>query len=231
MLWTPRTPNDALLDDSKTYRYVLQRTLRPSLNKKILWIMLNPSTADHTVDDPTIRKCKQFSDNWGFGVMRVANLFALRSSDPKRLFDSEMTLALRVGPDNDLHLREQAEWADQIIFAWGQTLANKWMNRDVKVMRIIRETRMFYQPPGLYRIGNPTEKGHPKHPLYLSYAQGRQEMEFTPLCPRCRDTGHYEAPGDFAPIQNFYCQDERHRCVAGKRLKEIESKPSSPGSG
>lgn len=47
--------------------------------------MLNPSTADENVDDPTIRRCINFAKDWGYGGMYVGNLFAFRTAYPKEL--------------------------------------------------------------------------------------------------------------------------------------------------
>jgi hypothetical protein len=88
----------AVLSDCGTYRYRLGR--RWAEGPVDVWIMLNPSTADATVDDRTIRRCMEFSRRWGAGALVVGNLFALRATDPAELVRHPDP----IGPDNDEHL-------------------------------------------------------------------------------------------------------------------------------
>lgn len=75
--------NTAEISACGKYRYFLQR--RWGDGNCVTWIMLNPSTADHTIDDPTIRRCCGFSRSWGYSGIFVVNLFAYRSPSPKDL--------------------------------------------------------------------------------------------------------------------------------------------------
>src|SRR5687767_7200334 len=75
----------AVISDDQRYRYQLVRGW--SGEPPIVWVMLNPSTADGTQDDHTIRKIVQFSRNWGYGSLTVVNLFALRATKPTALVD------------------------------------------------------------------------------------------------------------------------------------------------
>jgi hypothetical protein len=112
---TTDVERDAQFSSRGTYRYALWRVWdrrRP----RIAWVMLNPSTADGTTDDPTICRCMSFSDAWGAGGLTVVNLFAARATDPKQL----AAFGDPVGPLNDLFLRntlvaEQVE----VVCAWG----------------------------------------------------------------------------------------------------------------
>ncbi|MFD3920195.1 DUF1643 domain-containing protein [Streptomyces sp. NPDC058595] len=89
----------ALISDCGRYRYRLTRTWGPG--PAAVMVMLNPSTADGTQDDPTVRRCVTFADAWGCGGLIVVNLYAWRAT--KR---AELKLAPDpVGPDNDAHLR------------------------------------------------------------------------------------------------------------------------------
>jgi hypothetical protein len=81
------TRKNALLSPCENYRYWLSRDWDDSL-PIVTFIMMNPSTADATIDDATIRKCVGFAKAWGFGRIRVVNLFALRSRDPLDLFEN-----------------------------------------------------------------------------------------------------------------------------------------------
>lgn len=139
------------------YRYQLGRTLTPpgiSPSRTCLFLMLNPSTADAFQLDPTVRRCIGFASSWGCDQLLVGNLFALRSTDPKALYET----ADPVGAQNDSMLRELAELADVVVCAWGVHGAHQDRGRVV---------RAALQPVfDLHHLGL-TKDGHPRHPLYL----------------------------------------------------------------
>jgi len=142
--------NDAVLTNDGLYRYRLTRTWdveKPTL----AFIMLNPSTADATTDDPTIRRCLGYAEDWGYGRLVVGNLFAYRTSDPSELRDHESP----VGPENDRHLREIASEADRVVAAWGTD--GDLYDREREVCNLL--------DVDLYAL-NTTKHGHPNHPLY-----------------------------------------------------------------
>jgi len=104
----------AVLSGDGVYRYLLMRQWH---NDGYLgWIMLNPSTADAHVDDATIRLCTGWAKKMGYGGIRVANLFALRSTDPKVLY----TATDPVGPDNMQYIADVLEHCPIVICAWGR---------------------------------------------------------------------------------------------------------------
>lgn len=70
---------DAILSEDRKYRYILSRTWDET-KPTVLFIGLNPSTADEKTDDPTIRKCINYAKCWGYGKILMANLFAFRST-------------------------------------------------------------------------------------------------------------------------------------------------------
>ena len=146
------TDSGARFSSCRTYRYALWRVWDedgPSLNV----IGLNPSTADETTDDPTIRRCIGFAKAWGYGSLVMTNLFALRSTDPRGL----LTMDDPVGPDNDQTLYVEAGSSGQSIAAWGaHPLA---VARSEHVRRLLGQ--MFVECLGI------TKSGAPKHPLYL----------------------------------------------------------------
>lgn len=139
----------AVISPCGTYRYRLTR--KWSDRPKCWWIMLNPSTADGTTDDPTIRRVISFSRYWGYGGCVVMNLFALRATDPKAIWRHEDP----VGPENDEYLRHAIN-APLVIAAWG---ANDTRGRDRQVLYLLK-TKTIY-------CLEMTKAKRPKHPLYV----------------------------------------------------------------
>ena len=141
----------AQFSDCGKYRYKLSRTW--DRNKgTALFIMLNPSTADASVNDPTVRRCINFAKSWGYGRLYVGNIFALRSTDPKALYGHDDP----IGVDNDKYLLEMYEQSDIVIAAWGNHGA--LLNRSNQVIDLINGD--------LCCLGQ-TNIGEPRHPLYL----------------------------------------------------------------
>lgn len=161
---------DAVLSPCGTYRYRLDRdwTLLGTRNgPRACFVMLNPSTADAIIDDPTIRRCIGFARSWGIERLTVVNLFALRSTDPAAL----RTHHDPVGPENDLHLLEATRGAQIVVAAWG---ANGGLQRrDQRVTEMLTAAGR-----AVHRLGPPTLHGrHPRHPLYLA---GTTQLEVHP---------------------------------------------------
>jgi hypothetical protein len=118
----------------------------------VLFIGLNPSTADETVNDPTIRRCMTFAKKFGGGRLIMANLFALRATDPYQMLEHPEP----IGPDNDHWLRRLAREAGITIAAWG--VHGQFRGRAEAVRALL--------PSQLFALGL-TKEGHPRHPLYL----------------------------------------------------------------
>lgn len=148
---------DALLSDCGTYRYWLMRHWDYDL-KPAGFVMLNPSTADATQDDPTIRKCVEFARTWGAGGIEVVNLFAYRATDPKALAEYKGDL---VGPENDRSIRDVLEHCFPLVAAWGNKVPKRHLARVDAVKRIMREVGLPVQC--LKKNAN----GSPGHPLYI----------------------------------------------------------------
>ena len=104
----------AVFSECGRYRYVLWRSWNP-VAPTAAFVGLNPSTADASVDDPTIRRCKGFARDWGYGGLVMLNLYAFVTSFPGRLALADDP----VGPENDEHLRARAASAGIVIAAWG----------------------------------------------------------------------------------------------------------------
>lgn len=116
--------------------------------------MLNPSTADATQDDPTIRRCIGFARDWGYGSLKVVNLFAFRATDPSILEGA----ADPIGPENDRHLVETCQQADLVVAAWGNY--GRLLGRDRQVVALLASHSE------IMCLGS-TKCGNPRHPLYV----------------------------------------------------------------
>lgn len=145
--------SDAEISGDGLYRYSLIR--RWSAGPTLRWVMLNPSTADAHVDDPTIRRCTGFARAWGYGEIVVHNLFALRATDPRAL----RVHADPVGPDNDLYLRRVGSPPVPTVCAWGAHGALH--GRDRAVLAVLAESSTQVLCLGT------TRAGQPRHPLYV----------------------------------------------------------------
>lgn len=149
-LWVSGT---AKFSDDRKHRYLLTREFQTGVGTT-LFIGLNPSTATEELDDPTIRRCIGFSLKWGHQRLLMANVFALRSTDPKVLYNHPDP----VGPENDLHILEAAKKADIVVLAWGHHAGLR--GRDNEVLALLKGIKV-------YCLGQ-TKDGYPKHPLYLA---------------------------------------------------------------
>lgn len=140
----------AVLSPCRLYRYDLWR--RWDADKGyVMFVGLNPSTADETNDDPTIRKCIGFAKRWGYGALCMTNLFAFRATKPKDMMAAQDA----IGPDNDRTLKTLSQGASIVIAAWGKDGNHK--GRDKQVMAML---------PYLYCLKQ-NKDGSPAHPLYL----------------------------------------------------------------
>lgn len=156
---------DAVISDCGRYRYRLTRTWDPS-RESLVFVMLNPSTADAAVDDPTIRRCIGFARRDGYGGIIVVNLFAWRATDPA---DLPSNLPMRMGPDNRRYVYEAATGRD-VILAWGSHSA-AWP----EVTDPLPE-RLWLAGARSIRCLGFTKSGKPRHPLYV-----RADQSFVPV--------------------------------------------------
>lgn len=109
---------DAILSKGEKYRYALERKWDHD-KKTLMWVMLNPSTADALTDDATIRRCVGFAERWGYGAITVGNLYAYRATFPRDLWARAAAGKEIVGKANDHWLQRMAIAADTIVVAWG----------------------------------------------------------------------------------------------------------------
>lgn len=154
----------AVYSDCENYRYSLTRVWDPA-KRRAMFVMLNPSTATEVQNDPTVERCERRARALGFGAFQVTNIFAWRDTDPRKMRAAKDP----VGPENDGAILAGVEWADQVIAAWGTHGAH--LERGPQIEALLRETS---QP--LFHLGL-SKAGHPKHPLYIAYAQQPEPWE------------------------------------------------------
>lgn len=154
----------AVISDDGLYRYLLWRTwdyAAPS----ILWVMLNPSTADALTDDPTIRRCMGFAKREGCGGIKVVNLYALRATKPTHLLD----VPDPGGPDNAFAWGQAIATCDgPVVAAWGASQPKGCPSSSalLNYVNYLREWKC---------LGH-TASGKPRHPLYVKADQPLIEL-------------------------------------------------------
>lgn len=148
----------AIISPCGMFRYRLWRIWQPEA-PRVLWVMLNPSTADADTDDATIRKCVAFAKRWGCGGIEVVNLYAFRATDPVDL----KACGYRLGPNNMATIHAMlCSHGGPIVAAWGahaQRSIGEWFRS---------ESAMHAGPPVSYLRRN--KDGSPGHPLYIPLA-------------------------------------------------------------
>lgn len=158
------SPDDGGPDGRGRYRYRLwrsvtdpnQQTFGTDDDRRTLaFVLLNPSTADATTDDPTLRRCLGYAERWGYNRVELGNLFAYRATDPADLRAHPKP----VGPHNDDHLREIADAADRVVCAWGND--GNYLDRDREVAELLSAYDLF-----CIRMN---DSGQPAHPVREAY--------------------------------------------------------------
>lgn len=139
----------ASFSECRTYRYTLTRQWGEG--RPVVFIGLNPSTADESADDPTIRRCVGYATGWGYKGLVMVNLFAYRATDPKIMAQAHDP----IGPANDTILEATCAEAALVVAAWG--VGGSLQRRDARVKAMISDLHVL-------RL---TKDGHPGHPLYL----------------------------------------------------------------
>jgi hypothetical protein len=158
---------NAYISPDGVYRYRLTRSwiseAVPGRHGYVTFILLNPSTADGEVDDPTVRRCINFAKRLGMDGLMIANLFALRASNPRAL----LTAKDPIGPENDANILGACLLARQIIAGWGVQegdLGHLMAKRIAEVRSKLAAAGDH--PMDLYALGE-TRSGAPRHPLYV----------------------------------------------------------------
>jgi hypothetical protein len=156
--------SSAVISSCGTYRYHLTRSTGVPLrwHKPMLFICLNPSTADSQKDDNTIRKCIAYAKREGCTSMEILNLFALRSTNPRAL----LTHPDPVGPENDW-------WIDTVLSRFRQQIViAAWGTNEAGIER----GAMIQKKYGPFQCLGMNRNGTPKHPLYLKNDQPLMEL-------------------------------------------------------
>jgi hypothetical protein len=145
---------ETIITPNRRYRYQLYRKTAAA-DKKVCFIMLNPSTADEEEDDHTIRHCIDFARRLGYGELYAVNLYAWRARDPRELVKPPHEN--RIGPENDSFIKRCARNCDLTVVAWGA------LKDPVQQSRAKLVTGWLSDPKALVL----TKDGHPRHPLTL----------------------------------------------------------------
>jgi hypothetical protein len=160
----------AVYSRCERYRYTLTRTWAPAAGR-VMFVMLNPSTATEVQNDPTVERCERRARALGFGAFRVTNIFAWRDTDPRLM----RAAADPVGPANDAAIAAGCGWADLVVCAWGTHGAH--LGRGPEVEAMIRASGCRPHHLGL------TRDGHPRHPLYIAYDRQPLPWDRAPAGP------------------------------------------------
>ena len=146
----------ANFDDTRTYRYSLSRVWDPQ-KEKIVFIGLNPSTADEKEDDQTLKRCLDYAKRWSngkYGSLEMVNLFAYCSTEYEQL----KYVLDPIGQQNDQYILETVRNASLVVVAWGEN--GRYLKRDKAVLNLLSKANI-----SVYCL-DILKGGQPKHPLY-----------------------------------------------------------------
>lgn len=161
MLARLKERSGALFAPGEKHRYLLWRIDEGRATIKrfelMMFVGLNPSTADALTDDNTVRRCRRFARDHGFRGLLMTNMFAYRTRWPKVLYQAEKDGVNIVGEENDAYLHWAARFAGQVVVAWG-AVPGRAIVRATHLSGVLRRD--------LWCFGK-TQDGHPRHPLFL----------------------------------------------------------------
>ncbi len=158
--------NQASISTSGKYRYWLTRKseLDEPTKPSVLFVMLNPSTADATKDDPTIKRCRRFAKDWGCAGIMVVNLYAYRATDPKELRHVDDPY----GPGNvECLVKVLSDW-NEVVCAWGGKASDEAVAK-FKALARARNVKLMC-------LGT-TQSGSPRHPLFIRASKQLEEYQ------------------------------------------------------
>lgn len=155
----------AIFDSTGNYRYQLGRQWRAK-GTEVAFVMLNPSRADDSHDDPTLRACIQFAQRWQYASLSVVNLFGYRTPHPSELKKAKDP----VGSDNDHYVLETVIAADKVVLAWGNEGGLLGRDRAILTQLVPYQAKLYYL--------HLNRSGQPRHPLYI-----KRDVPLTSFCP------------------------------------------------
>jgi len=154
---------NAVISECGLYRYRLDRNINGLLGGKVYaFFGVNPSTADSSTDDATVRKWRGFVSRWGGSRFIVGNVFAYRATDVKELAIVDSP----IGPLNDRYLHDICTEADILVPCWGDRgkLPQQLRRHLDYAMSYVQS---FRKPVMTFGV---TKGGDPLHPLMLGYS-------------------------------------------------------------
>lgn len=146
--------SSAVISPCGLYRYLLTRRWQGGIGL-VCWVLLNPSTADGTLNDPTVRRLIGYSRAWGFSGFTVVNLFAFRATDPRAMKATPDA----IGPENDRYIEEAASASNLVVGGWGR------YGSGARATVVEEALAQLDRAPHALRL---TQAGDPQHPLYLA---------------------------------------------------------------
>lgn len=148
----------AIFSKDRKFRYALWRDLDCHKKKPTCcFIMLNPSTADEIKNDPTVSRCINFAISKNCGRLIVTNIFALRSTDPRILYDHGKKA---IGKENNKYILKAAKTSDLVVCAWGNH--GRLLDRGQQVLGLLRKHKIR-----IFALGLNKKTQAPSHPLFL----------------------------------------------------------------
>jgi len=180
----------AVFTPDRKHRYALWREWPDLLNRSsdtvprfAMFIGLNPSTADETLDDPTIRRCIRFSKDWGFDAYCMTNLFAFRATDPNdmKAFSEPM------GPENWEWIVDLGKQAGIVVAAWGNH--GEFQGRGPELVELLRDSGIV-----IHALEVNQSTGMPKHPLYIKATTQPKEYKPNGRTPETPDSESNHQP-------------------------------------
>jgi hypothetical protein len=154
--WPRTVTGSAVFSPDGRYRYRLDRDW--DVHKgRVVWAMLNPSTAGADVNDRTVGRCLTFTEDWGYGALTVINPFALVSTKPQAL----VTARDPFGPDNPFHIVDALSECALLVAAWGASVPKARAQYVAEFAAKLRAHRPLW-------VLGLTKDGHPRHPLYVA---------------------------------------------------------------
>ena len=135
--------------ECRRYRYALWRIWEP-LKPRVMFIGLNPSTANEVDADPTIRSVGRIAKHNGSGGFYMMNCFPFVSTDPEQLRDHGNT------DQNDAWIRIVANVCSDVVFAWGGFSVVRDLGREAELRAMFPNAKALHI----------NKDGSPKHPLY-----------------------------------------------------------------